>query len=119
MLLQKIRAMNRNANKYLSKCTNTEDLVIENEEEELKEKTTEPVESPTQIPEHLSSAVQSESGNLKMGIPSTVEHSSHKQRKQHGYEFLLYSFSTSLIIRILTTTMHLLVATRDINLRRT
>ncbi|XP_031168309.1 uncharacterized protein LOC116059406 isoform X3 [Sander lucioperca] len=87
MLLQKIREMNRNGNKYPSKYTDPPYSVPGNEAEELKEKLPQPVESTCSHASHhlwedkKSSHVQFEYRNPKMESPPTTQQSTIKESK--------------------------------------
>ncbi|XP_032392881.1 uncharacterized protein LOC116702662 isoform X1 [Etheostoma spectabile] len=87
MLLQKIREINRNGNKYLQKYTDPPYSVSGNEAEEVKEKLNQLVESTCSHESHhlwedkQSSLVQFEYRNSKMESPPTTQQSTIKESK--------------------------------------
>ncbi|XP_026181938.1 uncharacterized protein LOC113141620 [Mastacembelus armatus] len=92
MLLQKIREMNRNGNKYPNKYTHSPDSVLASKAEDIKDKPSQPAESLcSHDSQHLwegkqSSALQSESREPKIGSPPAFQQSSTKELKQQGHQ---------------------------------
>ncbi|XP_056258276.1 dynein axonemal assembly factor 8 [Seriola aureovittata] len=90
VLLQKIRKMNQNGNKYSNNYIDPSESVLGNEAEELKDKPPQPVESACSYDsQHVwvdkqSSPIQSDSREPKTEIPPTVQQTSVKEPKQQS-----------------------------------